>query len=535
MQILGVGLVTGVPVVVATVHAIQMSWTPVSDDGMIAIRSFDVLRGHPPLLGQYTQVSSFAGHPTFSLGPMLYWLLAIPAQIGPAALAVTTAAMNLACVVGAVAIAAWRGGRALMFVAAIAILVMCRSLPVEAGYEIFNPWAALFPFTLLLFVAWSVGAGEARLLPALALIGSFVVQCHLTYVLPVLAITVVAVVGLVAWPESRGRRLKQAGLARWVIASLIVALLCWSGPLVYELRHRPGNLELILEAATGDRPTTGLDAGEHVIAHTVGWFPWWAQAEPDRDERIVQLQTAPATVTTATAGLVLACLLIALALALRRREREAAVAVALSLVLCASVGAVAASVPTTIVGLSTVAWVLNWTSQVGAWAWVTLACSAWVLFGRAGADLHLRRRTVALGALGLTLLLSLAVATRSGDDPDRQPPGIKDFDLVRAATARTTTAVRGSNEVLIRPAQLSRTLGPLTLRSAIAYALRRKGVTVAFPAELAQQVGPAYYPHAGKYEHVVEITDGLTPARPGSRVVVRERPEVTVTLSGDSR
>jgi hypothetical protein len=519
---LGTGFLAGIGVAVSTVHALQIGWVPISDDGVIAMRAFDVLGGHTPLVGQYTQASGFVDHPTFGLGPLLYWLLAVPAQIGPSAMVLTVAAVNLACVMGAVAIAASRGGPGLMFAAALAMVVMGRSLPIEAGYEIFNPWAALFPFTLLLFVAWAVGCGEHRLLPLLVLVASFVAQCHLTYLLPVVGLVAVAATGLGA--SGRWR-------TRWTAAALIVGIFCWSGPLIYELRHEPGNLELVFRAGAADRPTTGIDSGLYVLARTVGVAPWWAQDTMQRDERIREVLAAPSALTIVTAALVVACLPGMFVAALRRRRRDIAVAIAIALVLCAAVAATAASLPTTIVGLSTLGWVLNWTSQAGAWVWLVLACSAWALFvAPRGVELA-RGRAAVFAGLGATLLLSVLVASRPGDDPNRQPPGIKDFAMVDKAVSRTRAAIAGHREVLIVPAELSRTLGPLTLRSAIGYDLRRHGVTVAFPEQMAMQVGPDYYPHKGRYESVVSITDGETPTRPGDRLLLRDRDKVAVAVA----
>jgi hypothetical protein len=76
------GASASVPVIVTTAQAVNARWTPSSDDGIIALRAFDVLGAHPPLVGQYSQTSPLIHEPTYSLGPMLYWLLALPAHLG---------------------------------------------------------------------------------------------------------------------------------------------------------------------------------------------------------------------------------------------------------------------------------------------------------------------------------------------------------------------------------------------------------------------------------------------------------------------
>ena len=75
-------MVASIPVIVTVAQAVDARWTPSSDDGMIDLRAFDVLSTHPPLVGQYSQASTLIEHPAYSLGPMLYWLLAIPAHLG---------------------------------------------------------------------------------------------------------------------------------------------------------------------------------------------------------------------------------------------------------------------------------------------------------------------------------------------------------------------------------------------------------------------------------------------------------------------
>ncbi|HEV8152188.1 MAG TPA: hypothetical protein VGP78_04605, partial [Solirubrobacteraceae bacterium] len=97
----------------AAVRAIRWDWTPTGDEGVIASRAFDVLTSKPPLLGQFSQASAVVGQPTYSPGPLSYWALAFPAHLGPAALVITTALINVASAIATVALARRRGGVAL--------------------------------------------------------------------------------------------------------------------------------------------------------------------------------------------------------------------------------------------------------------------------------------------------------------------------------------------------------------------------------------------------------------------------------------
>ena len=77
--------------------------------------------------------------------------------------------VNTLAIIGAVALARRRGGLVLMFAAAIAIALLCQSLPSESLHDIWNPAAGLFPFLLLIFLGWSVACGDVGLLPLTAL------------------------------------------------------------------------------------------------------------------------------------------------------------------------------------------------------------------------------------------------------------------------------------------------------------------------------------------------------------------------------
>ena len=227
------------PVIVATVKAVRDGWVPTADQAIIATRSYDVFTSHTPLVGQYSYAGHVTGQLTHSLGPMLYWLLAIPAHFGSAAsITETMAAVNVLSIVGVVALARRRGGVVLMFAAAIAVALMCQSLAGELLHDIWNPDAGLFPFTLLIFLCWSLACGEHRLLPLTVLVASFVLQCQLAFVPPVLGLLAVGLIGLgVSRRSSAARRRADGGLERrgalpWALAALAVMAVCWTPPVI---------------------------------------------------------------------------------------------------------------------------------------------------------------------------------------------------------------------------------------------------------------------------------------------------------------
>jgi hypothetical protein len=108
--------------------------------------------------------------------------------------------------------------------------------------EPWNPHLPILWWSTFLVTAWLVACGDPLGLPVLALSGALCAQTHVPYLAPVAAITVVATaVGL--------RRMHAEARWRWTAAALLLAAVAWAPPLVDQLRHDPGNLEVIVESA----------------------------------------------------------------------------------------------------------------------------------------------------------------------------------------------------------------------------------------------------------------------------------------------
>ena len=103
----------------------RAGWQPTDDKAIIATRAYDVLTRHPPLVGQFSMAGRVTGLAAHDLGPMLYWLLAVPERLGgPAAMAVTMGLVNAAAVVAVVALARTGGGTPLMLMTDVAVAIM---------------------------------------------------------------------------------------------------------------------------------------------------------------------------------------------------------------------------------------------------------------------------------------------------------------------------------------------------------------------------------------------------------------------------
>lgn len=299
-----VGFVAAIPVMTALIHAISAGWAPLGDDAIVAVRSLDVFSTHPPVLGMPAGgATGVLRQQAFHLGPMLFWLNAIPARLPwPSALPVTEGLVNVASVVGVVALARRRGGLALMYGTAAAIALMARSIPAEMLAAVWNPAAALLPFALLVFLSWSIACGDVRLSPLAVVTASFVMQCHLAYVVPAVGLLAVAAVG-VGW-DMRGTDGSKA--RRSLVVSCLVGLVCWSGPLLQQLTERPGNFVVLKRAGRASQPTLSIDMALHGAERAVGIVPWWLESPRSALIRIAELNTAPGLWTRISAAVLFA-------------------------------------------------------------------------------------------------------------------------------------------------------------------------------------------------------------------------------------
>jgi hypothetical protein len=381
---LAAGLAAATPVVSATVKAVQAGWVPLADRGIIATRAHDVLTSHPPLVGQYTLAGEVTGKVTHSLGPMLFWLLAPTAYNGSdVGMTITMGTLNTLCIVGCVALARRRGGRVLMVASACAIALMCQSLAAETFHDVWNPSAGLWPFTLTIFLCWSVACGEYKLLPLTVVAASFTVQTHLTYLPPTLALLAVGLGGLaVGWVARRRRKapgLRRRAKVGWALATLLAAALCWSATVEGQLTEHPGNLTLVAEAATKHKATLGGEVGWHAVVHAVGVTPWWLQTPKSRWQRKYEVRSTPTALARRSTIAALAALVVVALVGALRRRRDVATLALTALVLCPALAAVAASTPTPPLLSATLGYTMWWGSQVGMVVWLTLAWAAWLV------------------------------------------------------------------------------------------------------------------------------------------------------------
>jgi len=514
LLVVALGLAAALPVIASTIEAITNSWIPVGDDAVIAVRAYDVFSVHTPLLGQYSAASGLSGGTSHSLGPMLYWMLALPVRVGGSTgLVVAMGLLNTVAVMGSVALAHRRGGVVLAAATGIGLALVCASLPPETLHSVWNPSAGQLPLAALIFLCWSLACGEIRLLPLTVLVASFLAQCHLTYVLPGLGLLAVGLGGLA---------LARAWERRQVIAAVVVGLVCWSFPLIEQATTWPGNFGATAAKAVSGEPTLGPEAGLHAVGRAVGMPPWWLRPPQDPLARLGDVVSSPPVLQSLSAVLVVGGLIVMVIAGLRSGRRDAAAAGALGLVMCVALALVASSTPKEEGLVFTIAYTLRWASPAGMWIWLALGWGLAVLLTpRLGAV----RAPALLRPLSVVVVVVVGSVVAAGIGADllerRYEPAGEVADRVRAELPPG------------RQVSIDAGLDAFDFQAATVYELRRRGEPVVAPF-IAPQLGGHYDQLGSAPEYVVRMRHG-TPEAGDGRVVARvpDNPDGGAPRPGD--
>jgi hypothetical protein len=523
---LAVGVCAGGPVIASTLRALVDGWIPAGDQANIATRAFDVFTSRTPLVGLHSDASAVTHHALFSLGPMLFWLLALPARSGSTgALTFTMGLLNVAAIIGVVALARRRGGRVLMFITAIAVVLMSRSLAPEVLHDLWNPSAGLFPFTLLIFLCWSLACGEYRLLPLTVLVASFVVQCQLAFVPPSLGLLAVGLVGLAISLRSsrvgRGAHPRRGHRAvwPWMLAALVVMAACWAAPVIDQIEGTPGNLTVVVRTATASPPTLGRTVGLHAVVRAIGVPPWWLRNPASPWQRKTEVRAASSGLATLSTVLMLFALLAILAVGALRRRPELWTGALIALSLCAALETVASATPRIRVLAETLGYTMWWGSPVGMFVWVFLGWATVSLLARGA--LPSWRVPALASALGGVAVAAVAAGAAAAERPDYHLPEYAPLKAVYRGLDRDVPAGR---TVLLIGALGNRTF---RFKMAARFALVRRGIRPLSPGTDVR-LGSWYELDHHRYDCVVYVDDGT--ASPARRATVVAR----VTFSDGS-
>jgi len=404
--------VVWIVLVVPTAIVMAGGWRPVRDDAMISIGARRVLSADSPLVGVWSLASQGMPHAFFDVGPLLFWVLALPVRIDPAQGALWGATLACGIALSVAVEGAWRvqGWPACVAVALVAAVAGGQTQ--LYADVLWNPHIGLVFLTAAAVSAWVVASGRFGWWPVTIAFASLAAQCHFLYVVPAVAVAVVApLTGLVLGHRPSGRR--------WLVVGAVVAAVGWLAPLAQQVFVRPGNLTLILRSGHG-HPRVGLAFGLHALATAADPRPIWLTPFPYAAayaDRMPQYVTGHA-VGWGVAALVALVVVAGAAWRTGRRPLSAAAVV----VATVSVATVASFATLPADNLSVLSYLLNVVWVVGTLQWMVVA---WAGAEAAGAVLRSRadgrpaplrawpasRVGVVAGLAGAVVLVAATVAT----------------------------------------------------------------------------------------------------------------------------
>lgn len=474
------------PFVYAAVRAMAAGWRPMGDNAAIALRSWDVLSAHTPLVGQATRL----GNGMYDPGPLQYWLLTVPVHLDPQRGVLWGAALwcMLAC---SLAIEAARAvaGRAGSLLAGGMILGTIAWLPAIAALPSWNPWFGMTFFLAALAAAWAVMCGRPGWLPVLVVCASVAAQAHLMFTIAAGAIA------LLAFGVSLAGMIRARSGYRWAGAGLLAGLVCWSAPLLQQFTSPHGNLAALVTKKGGSGATAGLHFGLQALAAATQPPPfWWHPLSSLMRLSLISHRAAWAGLV----ALIAVTLAGAVALVwLRSRWLAALSGITLVTSLAAMVtysDVPAASVSMTASSIDNLGYLITPMIAIGLLSWLTVGSAVVLAAGRAGATAAVgpvagRLATAMAGPVAVALLVASVVVSLTG---------VRDTQSPRSPLTGTLSAVTKKIERKITAQPLSVVIAGTDnhfrrrLMFALVYQLRVDGYRPEVAHEWAVQLGRRY-------------------------------------------
>jgi len=286
-----VSLLAVTPIIVAVVALLSGDvWFPAGDMAQAELH----MRGffsNPPLVGAAGRIVSDTGFQGSHPGPGL-WVAMLPVYLiggrSSHALLAAAASVHIVSVVLAVRLAFHRGGRLLAVLTAAASLIVIRASGPDFMVEPWNPWLAILPFAVFVFLIGEVVAPIASAkhkklsLIAAVIVGSYCLQCHAGYAVLVVGALLASIVVWVR-DECRTTESKFLGVSKsWskirsgVLLGSFAMLVVWVPVFIDQWRRSPGNLSILWEHfVTPSEPTMSLSMAVRVIATQFNLFGLW--------------------------------------------------------------------------------------------------------------------------------------------------------------------------------------------------------------------------------------------------------------------
>jgi len=510
-----------VPVVVATVRALNRGWIPVGDDGLFQIRSLDVFGHHVPLLGTWSSGSVSAHIDLNHPGPLMFDLLAVPVQLlgGAAGVAVGVALINVLAIIGIAVFAHRRGGPLLGAVSMAVVAALAWAMGSELLFEPWPPHSLLIPFLFFLVLVWSMTCGDLVAIPFAAGVASLLLQTHLSYAALVPALLGWGVIGLVL---TLRRQLRSGAddaperprLTRAVGVSAVVLVICWIQPLVEQFTSGgPGNLtRLVRTARDAHLQTIGWRTGTLIVASVSALPPWWFRPSVDHTFFVGSRGWTPPSLGLAVVALAVLVGVLAGCWwdARRRSDRAAVLGVVTAAVALPVALATAAQSPVNVFG--------PYTPHQWRWLWPLAAFVFFAILVAVVRRLDLTRRTASLAlVVGFTVVVVVLSAlnlpfANLADGPNSQEWAIGPAQQLNDQLGRL--AHRGP--LLVD--DLFRSFAS-PYNTTVLAALQDRDITfVAHDESLVRQLGPArrYNGRNARFELLLRTGDGALRAPAGS-------------------
>ena len=283
-----VSLLAVTPIIVAVIAMLSGdAWFPAGDMAQAELH----MRGfwsNPPLVGAAGRIVSDSGLQGSHPGPGL-WVAMLPVYLlggrSSHALLAAAASVHIVSVIIAVRLAVHRGGRLLAMLTALAALLVIRASGSDFMIEPWNPWLAILPFMIFIFLVGEVVApiGSARqkqvALVGAIVVGSYCIQCHAGYAVLVVGALAAAVV---VWIRDEYRSQDLTGQQAWsrvrqgLIFGLTALLVVWLPVVIDQLRRKPGNVSILLEHfVSPSEPAMGVTQAAKIIATQFNLFGLW--------------------------------------------------------------------------------------------------------------------------------------------------------------------------------------------------------------------------------------------------------------------
>lgn len=266
------GVVLG-PLLLVVVTRWGSDWLPLQDFAVIDLRVREVWSPDIPLTGAWSRVGW--SHP----GPLFYWLLAVPSRLfsfAPWSLFLGGAVLQIGAVVGCARLAWLRGGLPVTALVLAVVSLTFVAVGPRALVEPWNPNVALPYFVLLVLLVWSAAAGDAGALPCAAAVGTFLVQCHIGYLLLVACCALWLAWNLVSGARLPGGRSRSDVVVRQAGWAAAVAVVLWL-PTVVDQLFGLGNLgRIVTYFTTTEEEVAGLATGAGLFAASFRVPPPWS-------------------------------------------------------------------------------------------------------------------------------------------------------------------------------------------------------------------------------------------------------------------